>query len=112
MRLNRKLGSALLIAAAAWTSGCYKATFVEDASARKHEPTYDEWTDHYLFGTIGDEEFDTREICPAGTTAVQTGGNVGTVTITILTIGIYAPRKVYFTCADQTQVASNTEVKP
>jgi hypothetical protein len=111
-RIAHKLGGVLIAASLLGTTGCYKATFVEDPRAAKQEPTYDEWTDHYAFGLIGDEQYDTRKWCPEGTGAVRTGGNAGTTTLTILTLGIYAPRKVYVTCDQPQQIAYKTEKKP
>jgi hypothetical protein len=105
---SKALQLALSLLAVSLTSGCYKATFVEDPHAVKAEPTHEEWTDHFVFGLVGDEEYDTREYCPSGTSAVRTGGNVGTVAVTAVTIGIYAPRKVYVTCAPSPQVSSNS----
>jgi hypothetical protein len=100
-----KIGLALALATLSSTAGCYKATFVEDPSAAKREPTHEEWSNHYVFGLVGDKEYDTRDWCPNGVSAARTGGNVGTSALTIVTLGIYAPRKVYVTCADS-QVAS------
>lgn len=105
------LGMIATLAGAMTISGCYKATFVEDAHAAKREPTHEEWVDHWLFGTVGEEKFDTRQWCPSGTAAVRTGGNAGTTALTIVTIGIYAPRKVYVTC-ESPRVASVKEVTP
>jgi hypothetical protein len=92
-------------------SGCYKATFVENPASAKREPTHEEWSNHYLFGTVGDKEYDTRDWCPSGTSKVRTGGNAGTTALTIVTLGIYAPRKVYVTC-EQPKIASAKEVTP
>jgi hypothetical protein len=107
---SRSLCAALALTATTTIAGCYKATFVETPEAAKREPTHDEWTDHYVFGLVGDEEYDTREFCPGGAEAVRTGGNASTTTITILTLGIYAPRKVYVTCHEPKRLASKTTV--
>ena len=51
---------------------------------------------------VGTEEIDVKEFCANGDAAViRTGANVGTGVISVLTIGIYTPRKVYVTCAAQ-----------
>lgn len=92
-------------------TGCYKATFVEDPVLAKREPTHEEWADHYAFGLIGDKDYDVNEWCPAGAGVVKTGGNAGTTALTIVTLGVYAPRKVYVTCDSKT-VASNEQVTP
>jgi hypothetical protein len=80
-------------------SGCYKATFYKNASVVKGEE-HEEWTDFFVFGTVGTEQVDVKKFCDNGEAAVvKTGGNVGTGLIGALTIGIYTPRKVYVTCA-------------
>lgn len=99
---------AVAIATLAMTSGCYKATFVEDPSAAKREPTHEEWSNHYVFGLVGDKEYDTRQWCPEGAAATRTGGNVGTSALTLVTLGIYAPRKVYVTCGSSELAATQS----
>lgn len=111
-RPSQLLGGVLMTMTLLGSSGCYKATFVDDPRTAKREATHDEWTDHYVFGLIGDEQFDTNRWCPSGTGTVRTGGNAGTTTLTIITLGIYAPRKVYVTCNEPERVAARTETKP
>jgi hypothetical protein len=96
----RRFGIALVTGALLLaTSGCYKATFYKNASVVKGDE-HEEWTDFFVFGTVGSEEIDVKKFCSNGDAAViRTGGNVGTGVIGILTIGIYTPRKVYVTCA-------------
>ncbi|MBI5534917.1 MAG: hypothetical protein HY898_19475 [Deltaproteobacteria bacterium] len=90
------LGGALLA-----LGGCYKATFVNPSVAPG--PRVEEWTDFYLLGMVGQEEFDVRRFCPGEVAMIRTGGNVATDVITGLTFGIYAPRKLYVTCAAPAQ---------
>jgi hypothetical protein len=108
------LGIAVALATLASTTGCYKATFVEDPSALKRQTSHEEWADHFVFGLVGDKEYDVRQWCPNGTGMARTGGNVGTTTLSIVTLGIYTPRKVYITCQDkhlaQNDVASEAAV--
>lgn len=95
------------------TSGCYKATFHKNASVVKGEQ-HEEWTDFFVFGTVGSEEIDVKEFCSNGDAAVvRTGGNVGTTVVGVLTIGIYTPRKVYVTCAadDSSRAARRLELE-
>ena len=87
-------------------NGCYKATFYKNSSVVKGEE-HEEWTDFFVFGTVGTEHIDVKKFCPTGEAAmVRTGGNVGTGVIGALTIGIYTPRKVYVTCAANGPAAS------
>ena len=77
--------------------GCYKATFIKPSIPPGSQ--VEQWTDHYLFGLIGHEEVDVRLFCPGEVASIRTGGNVATDLVTVLTLGIYSPRKVYVTCA-------------
>jgi hypothetical protein len=80
-------------------TGCYKATFIRDPEAVRGVE-HDAWVDYFIFGLVNDQTFDTHQFCPDGRIAqVQTGANFGTGLVSILTIGIYTPRKVYVTCA-------------
>jgi hypothetical protein len=93
--LRGALGATLALTA----GGCYKATFIRDPQAVKGE-THDQWTSFFLWGLAGTERVDVHEFCPSGNVAqVRTGGNFGTGIVTAFTFGIYAPRKVYVTCA-------------
>jgi Bor protein len=79
--------------------GCYKATFIRDPQAIKGVEQ-DRWVSFWLWGLVNEETFDVHEFCPDGRVAqVQTGGNFGTGIVSALTLGIYAPRKVWVTCA-------------
>ncbi len=94
----RSCGFGVVFVVATSTSGCYKATFIEDASTLERRPTHEEWTDHYLFGMIGTDEYDLGQWCPNGVAIVRRGGSFATGVVTLATLGIYSPRKVYVTC--------------
>lgn len=92
----------LLVSGALWAlGGCYKATFVNPSVAPG--PQVEEWTDFYVAGLVGREEFDVRRFCPGEVAMIRTGGNVATELVTAITFGIYAPRKLYVACAAPTQ---------
>jgi hypothetical protein len=80
------------------SSGCYKVTVINDQVPQTEEPTHEEWTDFFIFGLVGTEEFDVRSYCAGPASKVRTGGNAGTWVVTGLTLGIYTPRKVYIYC--------------
>jgi hypothetical protein len=95
----KRLGRAALIAALLGGAGCYKATFIRDASVVKGEE-HDKWLDFWLWGLVNEQDIDVKQFCPDGRVAqVVTGGNFGSGIVTAVTLGIYAPRKVYVTCA-------------
>jgi hypothetical protein len=79
--------------------GCYKASFYRDPSVVRGRE-HDEWSDFFVFGTVGKQDYDVSQFCPAEVAEVRTGGNFATGLVSVVTIGIYTPRKVYVTCAD------------
>ena len=79
--------------------GCFKATF-EDASRPPAGEEHSEYESFFLIGLVGESDVDIRDHCESGrASGVQTGGNVGTTLISVLTVGIYTPRMVYVRCA-------------
>jgi GTPase involved in cell partitioning and DNA repair len=95
----KQLGRAALLAVLLGAAGCYKATFVRDQNAVKGAE-HDRWLDFWFWGLMNEQDVNVRDFCPDGRVAqVVTGGNFGTGIVHFLTLGIYAPRKVYVTCA-------------
>ena len=95
----KQLGKAALLAALLGAAGCYKATFIRDPGVVKGTEQ-DRWLDFWLWGLVNEQDIDVKQFCPDGRVAqVVTGGNFGTGIVSLLTLGIYAPRKVYVTCA-------------
>jgi hypothetical protein len=80
-------------------ASCYKATFYQNpnvVAGARHE----RWSDFFILGLVGSEHFDVRNFCGQDAVAeVRTGGNFGTAFVSVLTIGIYTPHKVYLTCS-------------
>jgi hypothetical protein len=97
-----------VLATALFGNGCYKATFVEDPADLEREPTHEEMTDHYVFGIVGDHDYDASRVCKHGASVVRTGGNGVTGVITVATLGIDSPRKVYVTCAEKRSASNRT----
>lgn len=97
--LSKRRWLAPVVALTCLTS-CYRATFHRDPDVVKGE-THEQWTDFFLFGLVGTEEFTVQQFCPNGDVAeVKTGGNFATGLVGLVTIGIYTPRKVYVSCAN------------
>jgi hypothetical protein len=85
-------------------SGCYKASFYQGSTVRGTE--HEEWTDFFVFGIVGHDTVDVREFCPSGqVAAVRSGGNFGTLLVSVVTLGMYTPHKVYVSCADRASAA-------
>jgi hypothetical protein len=95
------------VAIALASFGCYKTTFVDDPTAVDRDPTHEQWTDHFVWGVVGNDDYDAAKWCPRGTAVIRTGGNFGTGVVTVATLGIYSPRKVYVTCAAPRTASSN-----
>ena len=95
----KRLGRAALLAALLGAAGCYKATFIRDTNAVKGVE-HDKWLDYWLWGLVNEQDIDVKQFCPDGRVAqVVTGGDFLSGLVNFVTIGIYAPRKVWVTCA-------------
>jgi len=96
-RSIRRAFLATLIAVAA--TGCYKATFISNPQVVRGAD-HDQWNSFFLWGLVGDETLDVRQFCSGGQVAqVRTGANFLTGLVSLVTIGIYAPRMAYVWCA-------------
>jgi len=77
-------------------AGC-RATFVEPAHPAS--AVHSHWTHFYLLGAIGHADLDARDLCaPGRVRSIETYGTLPTTLLTVVTAGIYAPRKVEVTC--------------
>jgi hypothetical protein len=116
---HRFLTNSLVLAIALTTTSCYKATFYPDPAVSKGE-THEEWTDFFVFGLVGTEDFKVEHFCADGdVTMIRTGGNFATGLVSLLTIGIYTPHKIYVSCAADThksarvlEIDATSEGKP
>jgi len=94
----RIAGRGLLLCAIA-LSGCYRATFIRDPQAVRGVE-HDRWNHFFIFGLVGEADVDVRQFCPDGRVAeVSTQESFLNGLVGIVTLGIYAPRTVYVTCA-------------
>jgi hypothetical protein len=98
MRALRRSRYALaFVAASCMATGCFEATFVDARSPA--EARQDVWLDGFLFGLVGSGEVDTRFFCESGPAKVGVYTNAGTWALTVLSLGIYTPKKAAVTCA-------------
>ena len=80
------LGLALLLALA----GC-------SAGAPPRQSRF--WADAYVFGTLGERQFDVRDVCgPRAVKRVEVVATPTTAVISIVTLGFYTPREVAIEC--------------
>src|SRR5688572_17337607 len=100
----RGLRSVAVVAAIALSLGGCRATFSDPRVPAGEEKS--KWAHFYAIGAIGHEEIDVRDYCKtARAREVVLGADVFTVIVSIVTLGIYTPRKVTVTCAAESAKA-------
>ncbi len=64
-------------------------------------PEQTAWSHFFVFGAIGHDELDARDVCESARfSRVRTGENGLTLGATLLTLGIYSPRRVVYVCEE------------
>ena len=61
--------------------------------------TQDLKAEFFLWGLIGEETFDLRQICPSGVSEIAEVVEFGDVILGCLTCGIYQPISIHVSCA-------------
>ena len=92
-----KLAVTVCLAIAIAGSGCFRVRLKNPQviPGQVHE----RWTAHFLFGIVGNEQVDAREFCGTDEVSeVATGTNVATWLISVFSLGIFSPNKVYVRC--------------
>ena len=98
MRVPRSLHF-LCAVIALCSSGCF-TTSLQDARYLPGEE-HDEWRSFFVWGLAGEAEIDVKQFCPSGQVSeVAVGTNGGTWIVSLLTLGIYSPEKIYVTCSN------------
>lgn len=98
--MEKLISRALLLAAmclALLANGCF-TTSLRDARMTPGEK-HDEWRSFFLYGMAGHAEVDVKEYCPGDVYEVAMGTNFGTWFVSIITLGIYSPEKIFVTCS-------------
>ncbi len=91
--------AAFALGALVAVGGC-KATFTDPRVPVGTEHSL--WRSFYVGGLVGHAEVDVRDVCASGRAReVQTGEDALTLGATIITLGIYAPRRIYVTCGKE-----------
>jgi hypothetical protein len=61
--------------------------------------SHERWLHFFVAGAVGHAELDVRDFCKSGRAQrIRSGGDLLTSGVSILTLGIYTPRKVVVTC--------------
>lgn len=93
MRVRSILAACLMIGA---TTGCYKNTLqtgMPGAGSSDHKAKF------FLWGLVGDNQFDLKQLCPSGVSEIIEQQAAGDVIVGCLTCGIYQPVTVSIRCA-------------
>lgn len=77
--------------------GCNKVTYVNPSTMPTGKVV--EETGHYfILGLAGETEIHAEGYCPEGVSQVQSRFTFGDMLLTVLTLGIYAPRTYEVSC--------------
>lgn len=89
-----------VLALAALLGGCHQTLQVHTPREAAHEDVQQvTWSNHFLLGFVGRSQVDLRDYCRgAAVERVQLSSSVATVALTVVTLGIYCPRRVTVTC--------------
>lgn len=85
-------------------TGCFRVTFVDHVAEAKQPPgtqvpEQSFWQHNVVYGLVNlSHDVDVRDVCGAPPERVQTAGDVLTSALTLVTAGLYFPRKIYVTC--------------
>lgn len=81
------------------STGCYKntiATGLQPGASSDHKAKF------YIFGLVGEADFDLDNICPSGISKIVESQEVPDVLLSCITCSIYTPVSVKITCASGT----------
>ena len=93
-----RLRGLIAIAALATLAGCFNVTYIAKTrmpSAVVHE----EKMNFFIVGLVGSHDIQAGQKCPTGVAKVKTTETFVDVLLTVVTLGIYAPRTAQITCA-------------
>jgi len=81
------------------TTGCYRATFVNDAVVPSLHEVSESHTQAYLFwGVLGDGEVDVRWTCTYDAYRITWAAHGFDIALTVATLGLLATRSVTIEC--------------
>ncbi len=100
----KKLMAGLMALALFASVGCYKQTFVNNSVTQEdaENPTFDSWSNNFLFGLVSGSAVDLNEICPDGVARIHEQETFASGLVTLLTLSLYNPISVTVHCADGT----------
>jgi hypothetical protein len=88
------LSAVLLVAA-----GCYSVTARPDGGFKvATKPSFEQRQDFFLWGLVGETHIDTQQVCPRGTSQIQSQLTFVDGLLTVVTLGIYSPQSARIWC--------------
>src|SRR5258706_6326873 len=94
--IRRALETTLVVALSLLLAGCSTATFSAPRFAGSER--HDVWLHHYLYGLVGQRELDSRRFCARGVAKIQVFESGSSLSLSILTLGVYTPVMARITC--------------
>lgn len=77
-------------------AGCMRTTI---STGRPPGETHQMKATFFLFGVVGEENFDLSQICPGGVATIEQTSEVDDVLLSCITCSLYTPVTVRVTCA-------------
>lgn len=85
-------------------AGC-GAQFDGRAGSAHPDSQHERWVHYYALGLVGEDDVDFRYYCRHGALRIERGATFGTLALSVVTLGIYTPRKMWLTCAREEPTA-------
>ena len=96
------LKSALFLCQLAIFASACSATFTDPRVPAGEQKSH--WQNFFVLGAVGHAEVDVRDFCATRRAhEVHLGADVLTIGVSVITLGIYTPRKVVVTCAKESR---------
>jgi hypothetical protein len=86
----------VVVALSLSATGCVRASFVAPRFAPRER--HDVWVHRYLYGLVGQRELDARRYCARGAAELRFFESGSTLSLSILTLGVYVPEVARITC--------------
>ena len=103
--MKRILSIIAIVAVMGMTTGCYKVTFVRNVAPQGGRTS--QWNHFFILGLFGNTDVNVKKFCPDGNVRmIRTGASLGTAFATIITVGLYTPRKMWVQCGSGGSSAS------
>jgi hypothetical protein len=80
-------------------SGCYSTTARPDGGFKvATAPTFEQRQDFYLWGLVGESHINTQQVCPNGSSQIQSQVTFVDGLLNVITLGIYSPQSARIWC--------------